>query len=212
MTKRQAQVYAPDLTDARPARPPPPGSSGVFLVIALAAVFGVLWMVYGAERPVKEVPAPSGPYKEAGPGAALSPDLPDREVFDVIEGREATQGPVTARPGPEQPLTLDALIAQTAEAPPAPAAGAGVPQGNGLFLAQLAALRSAEAADQFWRGLQQTAPAALAGATLDVERAEVGAGGVFFRVRAGYFPDRDEAGAFCDRIKALGRDCMVAAR
>ncbi|MBX9746028.1 MAG: SPOR domain-containing protein [Hyphomonadaceae bacterium] len=49
-------------------------------------------------------------------------------------------------------------------------------------------------------------------ARLDVERADLGQRGVYYRVRAGYFADRTNAARFCDRIRQMGQDCIVAAR
>jgi hypothetical protein len=52
----------------------------------------------------------------------------------------------------------------------------------------------------------------FANARLDVERADLGARGVYHRVRAGYFADRENAALFCERIRQMGQDCIVAAR
>jgi hypothetical protein len=35
---------------------------------------------------------------------------------------------------------------------------------------------------------------------------------VYHRVRAGYFADRENAALFCERIRQMGQDCIVAAR
>jgi hypothetical protein len=47
---------------------------------------------------------------------------------------------------------------------------------------------------------------------MDVQRADLGSRGVYHRVRAGYFADRDSAARFCDRVRQMGQDCIVAAR
>jgi hypothetical protein len=52
----------------------------------------------------------------------------------------------------------------------------------------------------------------FAHAQLDVERADLGQRGVYFRVRAGYFADRANATLFCDRIRQMGQDCIPIAR
>jgi hypothetical protein len=79
-------------------------------------------------------------------------------------------------------------------------------------VAQLAALQSAEAVNPAWARLSSRAPDLFASAHLDVERADLGQRGVYYRLRAGYFADRTQAGLFCDRIRNMGQDCIVVAR
>ena len=63
-----------------------------------------------------------------------------------------------------------------------------------------------------WRRLSSRAPRLFEAASLDVERVDLGPRGVYFRVRAGYFPDRTNAARFCERIRQMGQDCVVTAR
>ena len=86
------------------------------------------------------------------------------------------------------------------------------PAGEGGFLAQIAALRSEGAADTAWDRLAQRDPALFANARKDVQRADLGGKGIYFRVRAGYFADRGEASRFCDRVKTLRQECIVVVR
>ena len=71
---------------------------------------------------------------------------------------------------------------------------------------------SREAAQSAWTGLQRTAPDLFMGANLDIQRADLGAKGVFFRLRVGSFADREAATGFCSDVKAAGKDCMVVAK
>jgi hypothetical protein len=95
---------------------------------------------------------------------------------------------------------------------PGPARGPPRFVSNGPYVAQLAALQSEAAVDTAWRRLSSRAPDLFANARLDVERADLGARGVYHRVRAGYFADRENAALFCERIRQMGQDCIVAAR
>jgi hypothetical protein len=52
----------------------------------------------------------------------------------------------------------------------------------------------------------------FAQAQLDVQRADLGQRGIYFRVRAGYFADRANASRFCERIRQMGQDCIPVAR
>jgi len=83
---------------------------------------------------------------------------------------------------------------------------------NGSFQVQLSALRSKEAAQTAWTRLQSSAPDLFIGANLDIQRADLGAKGVFYRLRIGTFPNRDAAKGFCADVKAAGKDCMVVAK
>lgn len=83
---------------------------------------------------------------------------------------------------------------------------------DGPFQVQLSALRTADAAQAAWTSLQDSAPDLFAGAKLDIQRADLGARGVFYRLRIGAFPDRGTAKGFCDDVRAAGKDCMVVSK
>jgi len=144
---------------------------------------------------------------------ANAPDAVEQGAFyDALEGRSAPAAAATPRAGPEQ-------VAAPTSAPQQPP-GAGAPQlapapqfaSSGPYVAQLAALQSEDAVDVAWRRLASRAPGLFAQARLDVERADLGARGVYHRVRAGYFADRDNAARFCERIRQMGQDCIVVSR
>ena len=44
---------------------------------------------------------------------------------------------------------------------------------------------------------------------MSIERADLGARGVFYRLRAGAFGSREGASDFCDAYKSTGGDCIV---
>jgi hypothetical protein len=79
-------------------------------------------------------------------------------------------------------------------------------------VAQVAALQSEAAVAPAWQRLSSRAPNLFGAAELDVERADLGTRGIYYRVRAGYFADRANATLFCDRVKQMGQDCIVVAR
>ncbi|MBL8530680.1 MAG: SPOR domain-containing protein [Hyphomonadaceae bacterium] len=180
----------------------------VLMIVVAAAFGGFVWQLYSAPE-IPRISAPAGPYKMApAPDAAGAPDPTEQGAFyDALEGR--TVGvEATPRPGPE-------VVSSTP--PPAPA---GPPQlapaprfvGSGPYVAQLAALQSEAAVDAAWRRMASRAPDLFAQARLDVERADLGARGIYHRVRAGYFADRENATRFCERIRQMGQDCIVVSR
>lgn len=173
------------------------------LMLVIALCFGgFVWQLYsGPEAP--RIASP-GPYKVLPSEAGVTPADP--------AGPDALTIPET--------VTADSAPPPVEEAPPPPAAPAGPAQigaapqfaANGQFVAQLAALQSEAAIDPAWRRLSSRAPQLFAPAALDVERADLGQRGVYYRVRAGYFADRTQAARFCERIRQMGQDCIVAAR
>lgn len=176
------------------------------LMIVIAVAFGAfLWQLYSAPE-IPRIPAQAGPYKVEPPNeGANAPDPIESAVLSVPAEAAAPPAPTTttsAAAPAETPVT---------DGPPTlPAAPRFV--SNGPYVAQLAALQSEAAVDQAWRRLSSRAPQLFASARLDVERADLGPRGVYYRVRAGYFADRDNAARFCDRVRQMGQDCIVAAR
>ncbi len=178
----------------------------LMLVIALA-FGGFVWQLYSSPD-VPRIAAPASPYKVQPPEDAVSaPDATETAVFDA---------PTTATTAPAE------NVAAEAETPPpaAPTSTTGAPSlpaapqfvSNGPYVAQLAALQSEAAVEQAWRRLASRAPQLFQLARLDVERADLGPRGIYYRVRAGYFADRANAARFCERIRQMGQDCIVAAR
>jgi hypothetical protein len=171
----------------------------VLLIVVACAFGGFVWQLYSAPE-IPRISAPSGPYKIQPGENANALDVTEQSAF-ASAGTEAA----TPRPGPEE----------VAEAPSVPmAALSGAPRfvSNGPYVAQLAALQSESGIDPAWRRLASRAPDLFANARLDVERADLGARGVYHRVRAGYFADRENAAQFCERIRRMGQDCIVVAR
>lgn len=172
----------------------------LMLVIALA-FGGFLWQLYQSPE-TPRIAAPPGPYKVEPPAEMTAPSA----VETVVE--------------PENVDSADLNGAAAAEASEAEEAAIGPPQlaptprfaAEGPYVAQLAALQSEAAVQPAWRRLSSRAPGLFASAHLDVERADLGARGVYYRVRAGYFTDRAEAARFCERIRQMGQDCIPATR
>ena len=78
----------------------------------------------------------------------------------------------------------------------------------GAFRIQLAALRSEEDARAAWGAMQAKLPE-LAPLQLHIERIDLGANGVFYRVQGGPLATQDEASKLCARIATRGQDCLV---
>lgn len=83
---------------------------------------------------------------------------------------------------------------------------------NGQFLVQVGAFRSEAAASKAWSTLSSRQPELLQPVGYDIQRADLGAKGVFYRLRANAFPTRKDAVEFCDALKSNGESCIVVTR
>lgn len=77
-------------------------------------------------------------------------------------------------------------------------------------MVQVAAMRSEAEARAEWDRLAQAHPDLLDGFSLVVQRADLGARGVFHRARAEGAPTLAAARDLCTALKARGADCWVA--
>lgn len=167
----------------------------LLMLIGAIALGGAFWL---SHRPpeIPHIAAPPEPYKVRPPEA---PPLDD--------GERGTQGDDSTSVGtwPDEP---------PGPPPPPPPPRSAPPYfvANGPYVAQLVALRSEAGVDEAWRRLSSRAPRLFERARLDVEHADLGPRGVYYRVRAGYFPDRANATRFCERVRRMGQDCVVTAR
>ena len=150
------------------------------------------------------------PVLDGGP-SELPPvegaDSPPKIVFGEASNRAET--PVEEEPeikiAAMQPVIEESLPPVAAPAPSRFVAA-------GSYQVQLSALRSEDAARSAWTQIQSSAPDLFVGANLDIQRADLGAKGVFYRLRIGSFADRAAAKGFCADVKAAGKDCMVVAK
>ena len=193
-------------------------------MLIVMVTFGyVMWTLYGA-KPAADAPviaAQDGGFKQRYDGPPVD-ELATADIDRALEGRAQKSPPPATRAAVEEPLApapATAKGAAKAVAPAARAAPAAAPStpaahaaASGGFVVQIAALRSDAAAGAAWDRLAHRDPALFANASKDVQRADLGAKGVYYRVRAGYFAGRDDASRFCDRVKTLGQECIVVAR
>src|SRR5690606_3690940 len=98
-----------------------------------------------------------------------------------------------------------------AQAPAQPETPPAAPAADGAWLVQLAALRSEEEAVATWSRVAAANPS-LSGRPRDIQRADLGDRGVYYRLRAGGFASKESADAFCGGLQQAGQDCIVVAR
>lgn len=80
---------------------------------------------------------------------------------------------------------------------------------SGSHLVQVGAFRSNDEANTFWSRMNGKVGSYLDGKSRDIERADLGAKGVYYRLRIGPFSTSDAAKTYCEGLKSRGQDCLV---
>jgi cell division protein FtsN len=119
--------------------------------------------------------------------------------------RQEPPAPVEIKPEPKAEPVREAAPATKRTADPQVVS-------DGAFLVQIAAFRSEDQALAAWGRLAGKLGQATSALKADVQRADLGAKGVYYRLRAASFADRAGAAAFCDQLKQSGQDCIVVHR
>jgi cell division protein FtsN len=119
---------------------------------------------------------------------------------------------VTPPPAPAPaPAPSPAMVPAPAPAPVAAAPAVTPPPVTGGALLQVGAFPSQVLADEAWRNFQAQFPAIATGLSPNVQAADLGERGTWYRVRIGPFADDAAANAACEQLKAAGGNCFLAA-
>jgi hypothetical protein len=126
----------------------------------------------------------------------------------------ASPAPKGATPTPEQ-----VRAAAKPTAPPSPpavkseeqiaSAPATTPIGAKAFKIQLSAVRTEAAAKTEWDKLKKAHSSVLGRLTLNVEKADLGQKGIYYRIQAGPFADRSAADVACQELTKQKASCLV---
>lgn len=150
-------------------------------------------------------PAPAGDSERIVTGSIGEIRTPPETLRGTMERPDA--GAINP---PAAPLQIAALPRA-----PEPATRIATPPkeprlaGAGDYLVQLSSVRSENAARQEWATLQRRHGPLLDEKNLDLQRADLGDKGIYYRVRTGAFNTKAEANAFCQKLKAAGQACLV---
>lgn len=149
--------------------------------------------------------APEEAATPAAPGETAETEMPS----------PAAEAPASPAPALESRTVESAPVkapADTAEAPAKPADVAAAPASGGAWVVQIMALRDEAGAKTAWAALQKKHPSLLGNHALDVEKADLGEKGVYYRVRAAGFETKSAAQSACASLKSAGQDCLVKSR
>lgn len=149
----------------------------------------------------------------------LPPPIPETAP-KVVETPKVVPPPSAASAEPPKPAAAPvapvAKVEPTKVAPaaPAPAAkpAATTPAAAGTWQVQLGALKDEAGAEAAWQRAAKSAPDVLGNLPHEIVRADLGPKGVFYRLRAGSFPTREQADGVCNNLKPKGIGCVVARR
>ncbi len=132
------------------------------------------------------------------------PNIPDNEVreAETEASRQFAALPAERSLAPQG--APDAIL-------PAPSSASRFSE-SGMFQIQLLALRSEPAARDAWSAIKSKNQTLFQGADLDIQRADLGARGIYYRLRLGSFSSRDNAREFCTDVKKVGTDCIVVTK
>ena len=163
-------------------------------------------------------PAPTAAPAAAAPAAPVPPKVKTVTVTPITVARPPAQ-PAPAGGAPMALGPVAPRLAPTPAAPPAPpkaAAAAPVPiapqasGASGEYMVQISASGSESEARNAFAAAQRR-HSALAGRSVDIQRADLGSKGVFWRTRVSA-GSRDQAAALCAQIRSQGGQCMVVHR
>ncbi len=167
------------------------------------------------EIPVPPIETAAGPLDEPTLSTEPSPPPP---VLERAEAEAPAPEPALPEPPPAPPQVAAQPVAPEPAAPEPAAAQPVAPlqtaarTPSGAYVVQLAALRGRDGTRPAWTRLQRAHPMLLGDKDLTVQEVDLGERGIFYRVQAGFFPDRAGAGALCRALKARQQDCLVVKR
>jgi cell division protein FtsN len=151
-----------------------------------------------APQAAKPAPMKQAPVKQA-PASAVS-----KSALQPPAPAKPASVPVGAANSAPRSLALNQPAAAPPVAAPAPAAA------SGSYVLQIGAYKSQAEADSAWTVYKGRHAALLSGASSNVQQADLGEKGTWYRLRITGFPSKDVASAMCDRLKADGGSCFLA--
>lgn len=140
----------------------------------------------------------------APPAVSQTPSAPSANPAPSGNVTQQTLPPASMQSAPQS----QAPSAPVEKTPPAATAPAATPAGG--YVVQLAAFRDEPSARAEFRKLQKKFPV-LAGLSADIQKADLGAKGIYYRLRGGYM-DKAKAADLCTGLKAQGQACLVKPR
>ena len=150
---------------------------------------------------VAEVKVAPAPIPQAAPE-----EKPTEAPKTISQAAAETKAPIAEVKTAEKAPTP--VAEQQKEAPKAEKPEVKTVAVTGPWQVQLISSPNRKAVDTAWDGLVKKYPV-LQGQSREIETADLGAKGTYYRLKAGGFADRSGADKLCGEIKALGGTCIV---
>jgi cell division protein FtsN len=184
---------------------PPDDDAAATTTPAVAAALATRPVVAPPPKPVTAAapltPPPALKMATAIPEPAKTAPVTARTPAPVVVKKALPQSaPVARATAPPRSLAPPALKPAPVPAPTA---------ASGSYALQIGAYKSQAEADAAWKTYKTRHGALLAGANDDVQQADLGEKGIWYRLRITGFPSKDVASAMCDRLKADGGGCFL---
>jgi len=165
-----------------------------------------------------ETPSAVPPVRPRNIPVAASPARPKPVDVKAVDAKAIDVKPIGTRPADaasSRPVTPTA-VAQQAQKPmrvaslaPSPAPAAPAASAGGAWVVQVASQKSQSDATSTFQALERKFPGVIGGMKPPVKQADLGDKGTFYRVRLGAWSSREDATAFCVKLKSAGGDCVV---
>jgi cell division protein FtsN len=164
--------------------------------------------------PSPPAPTPARTAASDTPPVRLNPNTPA-----VTARAEPKAAPAPATPAVQaNPAKAAAQVAPPiaiVAAPTAPAAPSPAPPAvaavSGKAVLQIGAYESPQIANGAWTTFRSRHPDVAAKLAQDVQKADLGAKGTWYRLRVGPFADKAAAVAACEKLRSEGGTCFVTA-
>ena len=137
----------------------------------------------GSLRDIDMVPAPNQKMASIEPAARNEPSVTEAAPASIV--RTVSTAPATI----SEPVSA-----------------------SGRYKMQLGAFRAPELATQAWRQISAKNPPLVGSLAHNIEQADLGERGIYYRLQAGSFETADAAKASCASFTANKIDCIVVAR
>jgi cell division protein FtsN len=82
---------------------------------------------------------------------------------------------------------------------------------SGKAVLQIGAYETPDIANGAWAAFKTRHSAVVGDLSQDIQKADLGAKGIWYRLRVGPFADKAAAAGACEKLKAEGGTCFVAA-
>ncbi|WP_394694252.1 SPOR domain-containing protein [Hyphobacterium sp.] len=171
---------------------------------------------------------PEEPVEDSGrPALRLEETTPDQTTSGTSDSGSAETNVAVNTPPPQRTEPERTEPAQTVELAETPVStppvtspanetpdtsAIPVPTSSGGWVVQIGSFRTEDEAESAWVNFITGYSDISAGASPDIQSAEIEGRGTYHRLRIAAFAGRDEASAFCAALQARGQDCYATRR